>query len=214
MGMASLFADIDGFTKYVDSAILGGEVTIRNAVRDIHVLREELNSVLNEDFGGKRVRFIGDCIQGVVTMGTRYSDDGARSVKDSLMCASGMRSSFSLAQRILKTIDKLDLAIGIEYGPVSLTRVGQRGEESVRCAAGIATRQSERLQQSIVGGGIILGENALAQGDDAVRKHFQAPTKLPSYSDLATHFGAIASPAVQIMRDDASARPHATQTAV
>lgn len=135
MGMASLFADIDGYTAYVDAAIRSGEQSIHNAVRDIHVLREELNSVLKEEFGGKRVRFIGDCIQGVVAEGA-HSDDAAETVREASMCASGMQSSFLLAQGILKTIDALGLAIGIEYGPVPLTRIGGRGDESVRCAAG------------------------------------------------------------------------------
>src|ERR1051326_4566268 len=37
MDLASLFADIDGFTRYVDTAIRDGEKSIRTAVRDIHV---------------------------------------------------------------------------------------------------------------------------------------------------------------------------------
>jgi len=209
MGMGSIFADIDGYTRYVDAAILGGEAAIRNAVRDIHVLREELNSVAKEDFGGKRVRFIGDCIQCVLTEGSRLTDDGPKTVKESVYCASGMQSSFLLAQKMLKSIDKLGLAIGVEYGPVPLTRIGNRGLESVRCAASLAVTNSERLQQAIQGSGISLGPNALAQGDDAIRKYFQRPTKLPNYSDAATYFGTVSSPAVQIMRQDVTARPHA-----
>ena len=76
------------------------------------------------------MRFIGDCIQGVIAEGARQ-DDGPGSVRQSVICASGMRSSFSLAQQILGTINKLDLAIGIEYGAVPLTRIGNRGTESV-----------------------------------------------------------------------------------
>ena len=63
MGMASVFADIDGFTAFVDEAIQVGSEAIKRAARNIHVIREELNDVLKDDFQGKRVRFIGDCIQ-------------------------------------------------------------------------------------------------------------------------------------------------------
>jgi class 3 adenylate cyclase len=208
MGMASLFADIDGFTRYVDIAIQSGEATIRDAVQSIHVLREELNSVLRDDFGGKRVRFIGDCIQGVLGEG-RQQDDAQEAVKLSALCASGMRSSFTLAQRILASIQSLDLAIGVEYGPVPLTRLGSRGEESVRCAAALAVTSSERLQQSISGGGIRFGANALANADSSTRSFFGKPSKLPSYADLASYLGAAASPSAQILREDPTARSHA-----
>jgi class 3 adenylate cyclase len=208
MGMASIFADIDQFTHHVDMAIEGGAKTIADTVRDIHVLREELNSVLKEDFGGKRVRFIGDCIQGVLAEGER-ADDPRDTIQEAVLCAAGMRSSFSLAQAILKTIDDLDLAVGIEYGQVPLTRLGTRGEDSVRCAAALAVTRSEQLQQDIEGGGIKLGQTALQHADENIRTYFSTPTTLMEYPDAATHFGSIASPAVHVLRDDPTARPHA-----
>ncbi len=208
MGMASLFADIDGYTAYVDSAIRNGEQSIYNAVRDIHVLREELNSVLKEDFGGKRVRFIGDCIQGVLAEGAD-DDDATETVREASICASGMQSSFLLAKDILKTIDGLGLAIGIEYGPVPLTRIGARGDESVRCAAGLAVLKSERLQQSIEGSGIRLGATALRHADVAMRQYFNSSARIMAYPDAVDHFAHRSSPAVQIIRNDPSARPHA-----
>lgn len=207
MGMASLFADIDGYTRYVDDAIRNGQGAIRSAVLAVHVLREELNSVLKEDFGGKRVRFIGDCIHGLIAAGEKR-DDAGKAVKDAALCASGMRSSFVLAQKLLGTIDKLDLAVGVEYGEIPLTRVGYRGNDSVRCAAASAVIRSEQLQQAIAGGGISLGPVALGLADDGMQAYFRNSNKLPSYSDAATHFGAVTSPAVQIMRDDSAARPH------
>ena len=69
MGMASLFADIDGFTAFVDAAIRSGSNGIKHAASAIHVIREELNDVLREDCKGKRVRFIGDCIHAVLAEG-------------------------------------------------------------------------------------------------------------------------------------------------
>jgi class 3 adenylate cyclase len=208
MGMASLFADIDGFTAYIDGAIQAGGKAISNAVRDIHVLREELNSVLKEDFGGKRVRFIGDCIHGVIAEGSQR-DDAEASVKEAVLCASGMRSSFSLARDILGTIDSLDLAIGVEYGQVPLTRLGCRGTESVRCAAGLAVVLSEKLQQSLQGGGIVLGEEAKEHADSTARNYFEKHTELMEFANAADYFGSITSPVVQVLRHDEGARPHA-----
>jgi class 3 adenylate cyclase len=207
MGMASIFADIDGYTDYVDRSIQKGSAAITEAVRDIHVLREELNSVLKEDFGGKRVRFIGDCIHGVLAEG-KFEDDGEDTVREAALCACGMRSSFLLAKEFFRSMTSLNLAIGIEYGPIPLTRLGSTGSESVRCAAGLAVTRSEQLQQSIRGGGVILGQKALEEGDSAIRKLFRGTIPLMEYADAADHLRARNSPTVQIIRNDAGARPH------
>jgi hypothetical protein len=100
MGMASLFADIDGFTNFVDTAIRAGSKTIKPAATLIHVVREELNDVLTKDFGGKRIRFIGDCIHGCIAAGER-EDDACGAVLEAAMCMSAMRSSFSLCLEAL-----------------------------------------------------------------------------------------------------------------
>ncbi|MBN0669079.1 transcriptional regulator, partial [Pseudomonas aeruginosa] len=58
--MVSLYADIDGFTAYVADHI--NEKT-DDVVRTLHVIRSELERVVTSDFEGRRVRFIGDCVQ-------------------------------------------------------------------------------------------------------------------------------------------------------
>ena len=64
MEMLSIFADIDNFTKYVQHCIETGKV--QELVSNLHVIRKELAAVLKSDFAGKKVRFIGDCLHGLV----------------------------------------------------------------------------------------------------------------------------------------------------
>jgi class 3 adenylate cyclase len=208
MGMASIFADIDGFTNFVDQSILGGSEKIREAVKVVHVIREELNSVLKEDFGGKRVRFIGDCIHGCVAEGER-ADDAAKSVREAVLCASAMRSPFDLCLETVRSDAAIDLAVGIEYGPTPLTRLGHRGDDSVRCAASRATIDAERTQQAIEHGGVRLGAAADAVADPAVRKHFSAG-RLMSFDSASDLLWTAQAPAVQILRSEPAARSHAT----
>jgi len=210
MGMASLFADIDGFTAFVDAAIRTDSNGIKHAACAIHVIREELNDVLTQDSEGKRIRFIGDCIHGVLAEG-RLQDDAAAAIDAAVMCASGMKDSFSLCQKIVGGIDSLDLAIGIEYGPVPVTRIGLRGENSVRCAAGRAVVVSERVQQSLEGGGRKLGPVAQQFANPATRKHFASTTKLLGYDATADLLGSVTSPAVAIVRSNPGARTHLTE---
>jgi class 3 adenylate cyclase len=207
MGMASLFADVHGFTAFVDAAINSDSNGIKRAVTAIHVVREELNDVLGKDSQGKRVRFIGDCIHGVLAE-ERLKDDPAATIDAAVMCAAGMRDSFSLCQKILGGIDELDLAIGIEYGSVPLTRIGLRGDDSVRCAAGCAVVVSERVQQSLDGGGLVLGPTAKERANPPARKLFASGTKLLGYDATADLLGSSASPAIAILRENPSARPH------
>jgi class 3 adenylate cyclase len=206
MGMASIFADIDGFTNFVDESILGGSEQTREAVKIVHVIREELNSVLKEDFGGKRVRFIGDCIHGCMAEGER-ADDAAKSVREAVLCASAMRSSFDLCLETVRSDAAIDLAVGIEYGPTPMTRLGHRGDNSVRCAASRATIEAERTQQAIEHGGVRLGAVAAAVADPAVRKHFSAG-RLMSFDSASDLLWTAQAPAVQILRSEPTARSH------
>ena len=207
IGASSLFADIDGFTAYVDNAINHGEAGVREAVKNIHVLREELNDVLQRDFGGKRVRFVGDCIQGLLAEGDA-EDSPTQSVTSACMCASGMRSSFSLAQEIVGGMDELDLAVGVEYGQVPVTRIGKRGAESIRSAAGAAVIASERCQKTLEGGGIVLGANALRWATSVVKENFQNYENILSYSAAADLLEMADSPVASTVQITREARPH------
>ena len=208
--MAAVFADIDGFTKYVDHAISGGSATIKNAVKTVHVIREELNAVLKEDFGGKRIRFIGDCIHGCIAAG-QNKDDAASAIQDARLCAEGMRSSFDICVKHTDPSANLDLAIGIEYGPVPMSRLGTPGDDSVRCAVARAVVEAERLQQSIDGGGIKIGAVARSNVSASLQKYFSADAALVGYPAMAELLAAPASPAVQIIRENPAARPHADE---
>jgi hypothetical protein len=156
MGMASIFADIDGFTNFVDQSILGGS---------------------------------------------------AKSVREAVLCASAMRSSFDLCLETVRSDAAIDLAVGIEYGPTPMTRLGHRGDDSVRCAASRATIEAERTQQAIEHGGVRLGAVAAAIADPAVRKHFSAG-RLMSFDSASDLLWTAQAPAVQILRSEPAARSH------
>lgn len=159
MDMASLFADLDGYTAYIDEAMRKGDVS--EAVRAIFVIRGELQTVLERDFGGRKVRFIGDCIHGVIAEGTSESVDLEKTVRSTAECAGALRSSFDICKKELRNIDNLGLAIGAELGETPITRIGIRGERGVRIASSLATTGSENLQGSCNGSQTRFGAKAL-----------------------------------------------------
>lgn len=189
----SLYADLDGFTAYV-AARLGKEEGEKEVVRSLHVIRSELDAVLTSDFGGLKVRFIGDCLHGLLCEGTAYTTYNADTVSTATLCAGGLRSGFDLALEKLGeagvAAEGLGLAIGLEFGPMTMTRLGMRGSRT-RCSVSRGTLAAESEQQRCGGRQTRLGEAAYAAGNDAVRRLF-GPSRVRSDLDYDAAVDALA----------------------
>lgn len=174
METVSVYADIDNFTAYVDAHIDDDEGA-KDVVRCLHVIRSEMHRVLTDDFDGRRIRFIGDCAHGHLLEGTAYETDAEETVSTATLCAGGLRSSFNLALERLRAngidTDDLGLAIGFDYGPTAISRLGMRGSR-VRCSVGRVVLGSEDEQKRCSGEETAVGEAAYNVGSDAVRELF------------------------------------------
>lgn len=170
----SFYADIDGFTNYVTEAIQDDE-SATGVVQALHVLRSELDSVLHQDFGGRKVRFIGDCVHGLLAEGTAQTTDVDLTLSNATLCAGAMRSSFDLALKQLTDdgldVSKLGLAIGLEYGSLTITRLGMKGE-LVRCAVSRGILRSEEEQKHCRGSETGIGEVAYKNASDNMKAIF------------------------------------------
>jgi hypothetical protein len=126
----------------------------KHVVKTLHVLRSELDAVLYDDFAGKKVRFIGDCIHGILVEGTHATTDDTETAKNAILCAAALRSSFKVAMEALKAagIDAgaLGLAIGLEHGITSVTRLGIKGQR-IRCCISRSVIASEDEQRRCSG---------------------------------------------------------------
>lgn len=177
MELASIFADVDNFTSYIDNAIATGRIA--QAVANLHVIRAEMAAVLRDDFAGRKVRFIGDCIHGLLAEGDRNSTNPTATMKRAVDAAAALRSSFKICRDMLPGIDSLGLAIGIDYGWTPICRLGLRGTASVRAAASRATCVSEAEQQLCNGQETALGENAYKAAPANIREAFAPDRKIP-----------------------------------
>jgi len=194
MPLASIFADIDGFTAYVDRAMQTGRVA--EAVSNLHVLRAEMAAVLRDDFGGRKIRFIGDCVHGLIAEGDARETDKPQTVEQAVVTAAGIRSSFELCQTLLPNIGELGLSIGIELGDTPICRLGLRGTESVRCASSRATCVSEEEQQRCNGRETAIGEVAYAEAPTPIRHAFAGGRKVSNLNtrNARVLIGTMASP--------------------
>lgn len=170
MPLAVVFADLDRYTAYIDHCM--GEGCLDEAVRLLHVLRSEMNAVVQNDFGGRKVRFIGDCILAILAEGSAREIDLQRTVTRAALCAGALRSSFDLCGEIMPEARQLGLAIGIETGETPISRIGIRGDRAVRVVSSLAVRGSESSQCDCGGTQTRLGPNAYANANAAVRSLF------------------------------------------
>lgn len=176
---ASVYADLDGFTSYVSKNIDSDE-SAKHVVRTLHVLRSELDAVLHTDFEGRKVRFIGDCVHGLLVEGTAQTTDAHETMKTLTLCAGGMRSSFELALTKLKEkgtdATSLGLGIGFDFGPMNVTRLGMKGE-LIRCSVSRGVLSAEQEQHRCSGTETAIGETAYAKASEAVRALFGTARK-------------------------------------
>lgn len=198
MPMCAVFADLDGFTRYIAEAIRTGRLA--DAVANLHVIRGEFSAVIRDDFGGRKVRFIGDCLQGIIAEGNNTSIDSERSVSSAVMLAGALRSSFNLCRQLLPGIENLGLAIGIEYGWTPACRIGLRGESSVRCVTSRSTCNSEGEQGRCNGTETALGEVAYQNGSVAVRRTFGFQRVIPNldYAAALAQLEGMPAPAIHV----------------
>lgn len=168
----SIYADIDGFTAYVGDNI---ENDAHDVVKVLHVIRAELDRVVTCDFDGRRIRFIGDCVHGLLCEGTAQTTDEPSTVTTATLCAGALRSSFDLALEKLGEegidVDGLGLAIGFELGPMSVTRLGLKGDR-VRCCVSRGVLAGEAAQCACDGTETKIGELAYAIGGGGVKNLF------------------------------------------
>jgi len=171
----SIYADIDGFTAYVSERI-DDDSSAKDVVRALHVLRAEMDAVLHSDFAGRKIRFIGDCVHGVLVEGTAQTTDEEETAKNALLCAAAMRSSFEEAIDILEDdgidVSELGIQIGVEYGPTAITRLGVHGER-VRCCISRGVLRSEREQCRCKGNETAIGPVVYDKAPKALRALFE-----------------------------------------
>lgn len=209
----SVYADIDGFSAYVDANIANKP---EDVVRTLHVLRCEFERVVDSDFQGRRVRFVGDCIHGMLLEGTSQATDTDSTISNAVLCAAALRSSFTETMKFLKDKDvdagSLGLAIGFDFGPLSVSRLGMKGSKT-RCAIGRATLAAEREQSRCGGRQTAIGESAYSKANDAVQSLFNDDRRVRDL-DFSTAVTQLAATGDTVAKFVESSTYHAYRPAV
>ena len=193
MPLASIYADLSGFTDYIDRAIALG--MIADAVKALYVIREEFQNVVHDDFGGRKVRFIGDCIHALHAEGDHRETSSEETIMEAAKCAGAIRSSFELCKSALMGVNELGLAIGVEYGQTPISKIGIQGDRSVRVASSKTTSVSEAMQKSCANNETRFGPEALKRAPVALNDLISSDGMAGDlqFDDVST---AVSAPAV------------------
>jgi class 3 adenylate cyclase len=127
---ASVFADVSGFTRYIDAAKTEEEQ--RTALRVFHAIRREMAKVITDDFDGIRIQYQGDRAQGLFHLPADDTDAIASTAVDA---AVGLQSSMehTLKEILSPDAESLQLAVGVDFGATLVSKLGTRGHRDRIC---------------------------------------------------------------------------------
>jgi hypothetical protein len=143
---AAIFADVDGFTAYVDD--LGeDDADLEEAVRAFHVLRSEMRAVVVADHDALRIQYQGDRLEALSLVPVGDADLIAEEVVD---VAAGLNASVEHVLPGVIGAAALPLAIGAASGTVYVSRLGEHGGRDMLCV-GIPNEAAAAIQLSLAG---------------------------------------------------------------
>jgi class 3 adenylate cyclase len=147
----SLFADVDGFTDYIEGLTASDEDPVEG-VRVFHTLRGELRDSVVQDFDGLRIQYQGDRIQ---ALAYRPVGDHKSIAVKAVQLASAL---ITVAEEVVPEATSVDepplpVAIGLAAGEVLVTKVGQHGSPDLMSIGG-STATAATIEGRLKGGEI------------------------------------------------------------
>jgi class 3 adenylate cyclase len=140
---ASLFADVDKFTAYIDGAKTTEQK--KTALRVLHAIRKEMAAVVKHDFDGLRIQYQGDRVQALFHL---PKDDGGKIVNKTVEVAVALQSSMELCiKRLLPESSPLGLALGLDIDITLVSKLGIRGDRD-RICIGTAVQRAAETQEA------------------------------------------------------------------
>lgn len=145
---ASVFADVSGFTKYIEAATT--PAAKRGALRVFHAIRREMSCVIRDDYPGVRVQYQGDRVQAVYHM---PPDDVETAAHDAVTAGAAIQSSLAVIQELLPEAAGLSMAVGVDHGTGLVTKLGTRGQRD-RICMGESVDGAAECEEAAAGGEI------------------------------------------------------------
>jgi hypothetical protein len=174
---ASVFADISGFTAYVDGAETDEEK--KSALRVFHAIRKELATVIKGDYEGIRVQYQGDRVQALFYL---PKDEEEAIVAEAVEAAAGLQSSIEhTVKEALPEAEDLGLAVGLDVGTTLASKLGTRGHRG-RICIGVPVENGAELEERSGGGRIAITSRAYGALPKNLSGHFSYDVEAGCYA--------------------------------
>ncbi|SFB59081.1 Adenylate cyclase, class 3 [Amycolatopsis marina] len=147
---ASIFADVDGFTGYIDS-LESIDNNLREAIRLFHVLRGVMRDSATQDFEALRIQYQGDRMQAFAYR--PVSNDEAAALEAIRLATALMTVADEVIPTALPELPAHRLAVGLAWGQVLVSKIGEHGKTDVISLGG-STADAASIQQRLDGGQI------------------------------------------------------------
>jgi hypothetical protein len=142
-----LFADVDGFTGYVDQAAALDEDLV-DAVRSWHVIRSEMRTTAVVDYEALRIQYQGDRMQALAYL--PLDNEGSAAAVRAVRITAALTSAVKyVLPQVVGTAAK-PLAIGLAAGNTLVSKLGEHGNRDVVCLS-LATVEAARIQVGLDG---------------------------------------------------------------
>lgn len=167
----SFYADLDGFTRYVQEA--ENDEKVVSLIRQFHMIRAEFHAVVGSDYEGLILQHRGDCILGILHLPSGNGSHNKRCQR-AVDIAIGLQSSMEhVLNEHLKDREDIHVAVGLDVGKVFVTRLGKKGQRITICF-GPEVTEAERLQQISAAKQIrVSGEVYNQLNDEDIREEFK-----------------------------------------
>jgi class 3 adenylate cyclase len=168
----AIYADLDGFTRYVQEAETNEKVV--SLIRQFHIIRAEFHAVVGTDYDGLVIQHRGDCILALLHLPCG-DDNHAMRCQRAVDIAIGLQSSMEHAlNEHLKDRKEIHVAVGLDVGKAFITRLGKKGRRLTICF-GPEVSTAEALQMRAGAKQIRVSAAIYEQlDDDDAKKQFAA----------------------------------------
>lgn len=166
----AIFADLDGFTRYVQEAETNEKIV--SLIRQLHMIRAEFHAVIASDYDGLVLQHRGDCILAILHL--PCGDD-----KHSKRCRRGVDIAIGIQSSMEKVLNEhladrkeIHVVVGLDAGKAFVTRLGKKGRRVSICF-GPEVSEAERLQRSAAAKQIRLSAEIYDELDEDVQDEFE-----------------------------------------
>ena len=170
---ASLFADIAGFTRYIERSEKASSQ--EQALRVLHIIREEMASIVRLDFPGMCIQFQGDRVQAL------FIGEEQTVAQCAVEAAIGLQSAMEgPIKKCLPHAAPLHLAIGIDLGVTLVSRLGVYKYRDPICM-GQAVERTATFEEASEGGQIAISRRLRRSLPENMKRCFQRSREAHCY---------------------------------